>query len=70
MLIINKTNLEYGTIGMIIDNIMKSNTGNTMYYGKIEWTIVEVGSHKIKVQIRYLKRYVEWCFTEVKGDKE
>ena len=70
MLIINKTNLEYGTIGMIIDNIMKSNTGNTMYYGKVEWTIIQVGSHKINVQIRYLKRYVEWRFTELKGDKE
>ena len=65
MLIRNKTSLEYGTIGMIIDQIQKSNTGNTMYYGKVDWTILEVGSHKIKVQIRYLKRYVEWYFTEL-----
>ena len=65
MLIRNKTNLEYGTIGMLIDNIMKSNTGNTAYYGKIEHCTMQVGSHKIKVQIRYLKRYTEWCFTEI-----
>lgn len=65
MLIRNKTSLEYATIGMIIDQIQKSNTGNTMYYGKVDWTILEVGSHKIKVQIRYLKRYVEWYFTEL-----
>ena len=65
MLIINKTNLEYGTIGMIIDNIMKSNTGNTAYYGKIEHCTMQVGSHKIKVQIRYLKQYTEWYFKEM-----
>ena len=65
MLIRNKTSLEYATIGMIIDQVQKSNTGNTMYYGKVDWTILEVGSHKIKVQIRYLKRYVEWYFTEL-----
>ena len=65
MLIINKTNLPYRTIGMLIDEIMKSNTGNTAYYGKIEFCTMQVGSHKIKVQIRYLKRYTEWCFTEI-----
>ena len=68
MKIINDTCLEYATIGMIIDNILKSNNGNTNYYGKVEWTTLQVGSHKIKVQIRYLKRYVEWYFTEL-GDK-
>ena len=36
--IINKTDLSYSTIGLIIDNIMENNTGNTMYYGKVEWT--------------------------------
>lgn len=66
MLIKNKTNLEYATIGMLIDNIMKSNVGNTNYYGKIEVCDVEVGSHKIRIHIRYLKRYVEWFFEEVK----
>ena len=65
MLIRNKTNLPYRTIGMLIDEIMKSNTGNTAYYGKIEHRTMQVGSHKIKVQIRYLKRYTEWCFTEI-----
>ena len=64
MKIINKTDLSYSTIGLIIDNIMESNTGNTMYYGKVEWTIVEVAGRKINVQIRYLKRYVEWRFYE------
>ena len=70
MKIINKTNLEYATIGMIIDNIMKSNVGNTAYYGKIEFIILKVGTHKIQVQIRYLKRYTEWCFIELEGNNE
>lgn len=64
MKIVNKTNLCYAELGLIIDHIMKSNTGDTMYYGKVDLTIVEFGSHKIKVQIRYLKRYVEWVFYE------
>lgn len=70
MKIINKTNLEYATIGMIIDNIMKSNIGNTAYYGKSEFAILKVGSHKIQVQIRYLKRYTEWYFKELEGNNE
>ena len=67
--IINKTDLSYSTIGLIIDDIMKSNNGNTMYYGKTEWTVVEVACRKINVQIRYLKRYVEWRFWENVKDK-
>lgn len=65
MLIRNKTNLDYVTIGMLIDEIQKRNTDNTAYYGKIEHCTMQVGSHKIKVQIRYLKRYTEWYFTEI-----
>jgi hypothetical protein len=64
MKIVNETNLCYAELGLLIDNIIKSNTGNTMYYGKVERTIVEFGSHKIYVQIRYSKRYVEWRFYE------
>lgn len=64
MKIINKTDLDYSTIGLIIDNIMKTNTESTHYYGQIEWTIVEMAHRKVKVQIRYLKRYVEWRFYE------
>ena len=49
---------------MLIDNIMKKDNGYTHYVGQVEWTIIEVGSHKISIQIRYLKRYVEWIFSE------
>lgn len=64
MKIINETNLCYAELGLLIDNIIKSDIGSTHYYGQVEHTIVEFGSHKIQVQIRYLKRYVEWRFYE------
>lgn len=65
MKIINNTNLDYSTIGLIIDNIIKNSAGDTIYYGKIDILKIEVGIYNIRVQIRYLKRYVEWRFDEV-----
>ena len=48
MKIINNTSLNYSTIGSIIDNIMSNTKGTTHYVGQIEWTILEINSHKIK----------------------
>ena len=62
MKIINNTDLSYSTIGLIIDNIMDKNKGSTNSYGKVEWCEIEVALKKIKVKIRYLKRYIEWRF--------
>lgn len=62
MKIINNTYLSYSTIVLLIDNIIKKSVGNTNYYGKVEWCEVEVAMQKIKIQIRYLKKYVEWRF--------
>lgn len=62
MKIINNTDLSYSTIGLIIDNIIEKNTGNTNYYGKVELCKVEIAMQKINIQIRYLKKYVEWRF--------
>ena len=64
MKIINETNLSYAELGLLIDNIIKSDIGSTHYYGQIELTTIEFGSHIIQVQIRYLKKYVEWRFYE------
>ena len=64
MKIINNTSLNYSTIGSIIDNIMSSAKGKTHYVGQKGWTILEINSHKITIQIRYLKSYVEWIFDE------
>ena len=65
MKIINNTDLSYSTIGLIIDNIIEKNAGNTNYYGKVEWCEVEIALQKIKIQIRYLKKYVEWRFDRI-----
>lgn len=67
MKIVNNTDLTYKEIGMLIDSIIKSSIDDTNYYGKVEWTVAEFDTHQIKVQIRYLKRYVEWRFDEVKN---
>lgn len=64
MKIINNTSLNYSTIGSIIDNILSDTEGTTHYVGQIEWTILEINGHKITIQIRYLKSYVEWRFDE------
>lgn len=64
MKIINETNLCYAELGLLIDNIIKIDNGSTHYHGQVELTTVEFGSHIIQVQIRYLKRYIEWRFYE------
>ncbi len=64
MKIINNTSLNYSTIGFIIDNIMSNSQGKTHYVGQIEWTILEINTHKITITIRYLKSYAEWRFDE------
>ena len=64
MKIVNKTNLPYKIIGDMIDKIQAHNVGNTMYYGKVEYCVMGYKDKEYKVQIRYLKRYVEWVFYE------
>jgi hypothetical protein len=64
MKIINNSSLNYLAIGSIIDDILSNTKGTTHYIGQIEWTILEINGHKIKLQIRYLKSYVEWRFDE------
>ena len=51
-------------IGKIIDKIIDYNKGQTHYFGQIDYAEVETLGIKVKVQIRYLKRYVEWRFRE------
>lgn len=65
MKIINNTNLDYSTIGLIIDKILSENKGDTNYYGKVDVIVVEIGIYNIRVQVRYLKRFVEWRFDEL-----
>lgn len=48
MKIINNTDLSYSTIGLIIDNIIEKDTGNTNYYGKVELCKVEIAMQKLE----------------------
>ena len=69
MLIKNQAGLDYRTIGYCMDKIMESNTGNTMYYGKVEIGKVEINNRIITIIIRYLKKYTEWTFMEVENNE-
>ena len=64
MKIINKTDLPYKVIGDIIDRIIENSYEDTCYFGKIEYFEIKYKDKIYKVQIRYLKRYVEWRFYE------
>ena len=64
MKIINNTDLSYSTIGLMIDNIIENGKEETHYFGQVQVAIMEVAMKKIKIQIRYLKRYTEWRFIE------
>lgn len=64
MKIINEPCLPYKVIGQIIDEYVERNYEDTCYVGKIEYFEVEYKKNIYKVQIRYLKSYVEWRFYE------
>ena len=61
MKIINNTNLSYKEIGDIIDELMQVKE-ETNYVGKIEIGKVLYNGVPINIQVRYLKKYVEWRF--------
>ena len=71
MKIINKANLSYKEIGEMIDEVIKSSNGDTLYYGKIDYyqfkrfNIDENKYDKYKIQIRYLKSFTEWFIEKV-----
>jgi len=60
--IINNTDLFYKEIGEIIDNISWTYKNETNYIGKIDYLIIKYKRQNIKIQIRYLKKSVEWSF--------
>lgn len=62
MKIINIPCLPYRVIGQVIDEYIDKNYEDTCYVGKIEYFEIEYKKEKYKVQIRYLKTFVEWRF--------
>ncbi len=60
--IINKTDLYFQELGEIIDNIQWDNRGDTNYVGKIDFIRIKYKRKFINIQIKYLKKSVEWRF--------
>lgn len=69
MLIKNNTNLDFKELGSIIDLVIKENKEDTLYVGLIQVFQIQYKNKIIKIQIRYLKKYVEWYFKELKEEK-
>lgn len=65
MKIVNNTSFNYEAIGKIIDKIIEESYDDTHYAGQIYICGMLYKGKEIKVQIRYLKKYVEWRFDEV-----
>lgn len=65
MKIVNNTSLNYEAIGKLIDKIIEESYDDTHYEGQIYICGMLYKGKEIKIQIRYLKKYVEWRFDEV-----
>ena len=62
MKIINDAGLPYKIIGQVIDDVINRDEDETIYTGKVEAFTIDYKDNLYKVQIRYLKRFVEWGF--------
>lgn len=60
--IINETKLPYKVIGQVIDDYINDGRQITIYYGMIELFAIDYKDILYRVQVRYLKRYIEWRF--------
>lgn len=60
--IINNTDLFYKEIGEIIDNIQWDTRGETLYVGKIDVFKIKFKRVRLKIQVRTLKKSIEWRF--------
>ena len=64
MKIINEAGLPYKIIGQVIDDVINRGEDETIYTGKVEAFTIDYKDNLYKVQIRYLKSYVEWRFMD------
>lgn len=65
-MVINQTDLSNEVIGKMVDQILREGKEETIYYGKIHSYRFVHGKKGYRLQIKYLKRYVEWRFMEGK----
>lgn len=68
--ILNRTNLNYECIGQIIDKYMNdSDTGETYYFGKVDWFKFKAYDKIYLCQVRYMKTGIQYLIEEEKNDK-
>ena len=65
ILIVNDAELPYQFIGMVIDDYLNDYEEDTIYVGKLEILVIDYKDILYNVQIRYLKRYIEFRFEEM-----
>ncbi len=68
MKIINEARLPYEVIGQIIDKYINENIEDTLYYYKIEYFNFRYNKKIYKMQVRYLKKYVEFRVVEYENE--
>lgn len=66
--IINETSLPFKVIGQVIDDYINDGRQITIYYGKTELFTIDYKDILYRVQVRYLKRYVEWRFIKYENN--
>ena len=66
--IINEAKLPYKVIGQVIDDYLNDFRQITIYYGKTELFTIDYKDILYRVQVRYLKRYIEYYFREYKEE--
>lgn len=59
-LIINNTDLSNKDIGIILDKMAEEQ--DTIYYGKTDIRFINYGKKMIRIDIKYLKKYVKIKF--------
>ena len=64
MKIINDAELPYKIIGQVIDDVINRGEDETIYTGKVEAFTIDYKDELYRVQIRYLKTFVEWRFMD------
>lgn len=66
----NCTNLDYETIGRMIDRYRDSSVGSTFYDGKTERFGFVVNHKNYQVDVTYQKTLCKFIFKEIKNDKK
>ena len=62
----NETDLDYETIGQVIDKYMNSGYMETRYYGKNEYFTITKGTKIYQINVNYGKNRVRYDIKEIR----